>query len=105
MRCKTLGLNRKGCPVLCEDVRAISGEDIKSASFIDEIDLVAAGPPCQPFSKLAYWVTEGKVKDVNKANLIFEPVRLAMELNARAVLIENVPGLCYKHARPLLIFC
>lgn len=47
-------------------------------------------------------MTEGKVKDANKADLIFQPVRLARELNARAVFIENVPGLCYRHAKPLL---
>lgn len=102
MRCRTLKANRASWTVICNDTRPITGKDIKSATSLDEVDLIAAGPPCQPFSKSAYWVTEGKVRDTERARLIFEPARLAGELGARAVLIENVPGLCYKYARPLL---
>jgi DNA (cytosine-5)-methyltransferase 1 len=102
VRCKTLKVNRKAWTVLHKDVRAISGEDIRISANLDEVDLVAAGPPCQPFSKSAYWITEGKVIDAERAQLIFEPVRLAEELGARAVVIENVPGLSYRFARPLL---
>jgi DNA (cytosine-5)-methyltransferase 1 len=102
MRCKTLRANREAWTVLHRDIRTISGEDILKSANLDEVDLVAAGPPCQPFSKSAYWVTEGKVIDIERSQLIFEPVRIADELGARAVIIENVPGLSYKFARPLL---
>lgn len=101
VRCETLRLNRKNWNILRSDIRKISGDEIKSVSY-DEVDLIAAGPPCQPFSKSAYWITEGKIRDVEKSQLIFETVRIADEVNARAVLIENVPGLSYKHAKPML---
>jgi len=102
VRCETLKSNRKAWVVMHKDIRAACGKYIRLNADLDEVDLVAAGPPCQPFSKSAYWVTEGKVKDTERAQLIFEPVRVAEELGARAVVIENVPGLCYKYAMPLL---
>jgi DNA (cytosine-5)-methyltransferase 1 len=102
VRCLTLGSNRHKWDIVNSDIRDISGEELLSFSRKSEIDIIAAGPPCQPFSKSAYWVTEGKVRDLEKSQLIFEPVRIAKEVNARAVLIENVPGLSYKHAKPML---
>jgi DNA (cytosine-5)-methyltransferase 1 len=84
------------------DVRNMSGCDLLAHSECEQIDLIAAGPPCQPFSKSAYWQTEGKVIDSVRSKLIFEPARIARETDANAVIIENVPGLCYRHARPIL---
>ncbi len=102
IRCETLALNRPKWKITQSDIRALSGNDLLAASQWEQIDLVAAGPPCQPFSKSAYWQTEGKVTDTVRSQLIFEPVRIARETGARAVIIENVPGLCYRHARPVL---
>jgi DNA (cytosine-5)-methyltransferase 1 len=102
VRCETLAQNRPQWTVLQADIRNISGDDLLSHSECEQIDLIAAGPPCQPFSKSAYWQTEGKVIDAVRSQLIFEPVRIAREMDAKAVIIENVPGLCYHHARPIL---
>lgn len=101
IRCETLAQNRPKWNVIQSDIRMLSGSDLLAASQYEQIDLVAAGPPCQPFSKSAYWQTAGKVTDAIRSLLIFEPVRMAEEVDARSVLIENVPGLCYKHARPI----
>ncbi len=52
------------------------------------IDLVAGGPPCQPFS------IGGKAKGhVDRRNLFPEVVRAVRETQPRAILIENVKGL------------
>lgn len=52
------------------------------------IDLVAGGPPCQPFS------IGGKAKGhVDRRNLFPEVVRAVRETQPQAILIENVKGL------------
>ncbi len=52
------------------------------------IDLVAGGPPCQPFS------IGGKAKgDVDRRNLFPEMVRAVRQTQPQAILIENVKGL------------
>jgi len=102
IRCETLTRNRPRWNVTKADTKKLSARELRAASECEHIDLVAAGPPCQPFSKSAYWQTEGKVTDTARSQLIFEPVRIAREIGAKAVIIENVPGLCYRHARPIL---
>lgn len=99
VRCETLAQNRPDWNIAQADITKLSGRELLAVSECDEIDLVAAGPPCQPFSKSAYWQTEGKVRDTVRSQLIFEPVRVAREIGARAIVIENVPGLCYKNAK------
>jgi DNA (cytosine-5)-methyltransferase 1 len=51
------------------------------------IDLVIAGPPCQGFSTIGRRDT----KDPRNA-LLMVPAKVAVHLNAKAVIIENVPG-------------
>lgn len=57
------------------------------------LDLLAGGPPCQPFSKAAQWTKTGMqgLKDPRS-----EPLRaflsVAERLLPRVILIENVPG-------------
>jgi DNA (cytosine-5)-methyltransferase 1 len=54
----------------------------------DQIDLLAGGPPCQPFS------LGGKHRGNKDARDMFpEVVRAVRELRPRAILIENVKGL------------
>ena len=76
------------------------GEFISRLSYwgIENVDLVAGGPPCQPFShagtpKIADLVRSGtrRGKDV-RANLWRSFLRVIDHLDPRAVLIENVPG-------------
>lgn len=59
-----------------------------------ELDLLAAGPPCQPFSAAAQWTASGRngLNDDRRANALFSLFDLIEELLPRAVLIENVPG-------------
>ena len=61
--------------------RALMGTD-------REIDLVAGGPPCQGFSQMG---TRDSRDPRN--SLVYEYVRLVLELQPRAFLMENVPGM------------
>ena len=65
------------------DVRDFDYGDIQ-----ETVDLVAGGPPCQPFS------LGGKHKGhVDERNMFPEVVRAVRELKPRAFMIENVKGL------------
>jgi DNA (cytosine-5)-methyltransferase 1 len=58
------------------------------SAYGEGIDLLAGGPPCQPFS------IGGKHRGYNDTrNLFPETIRAVRELKPRAVLFENVKGL------------
>ncbi|HEX7316173.1 MAG TPA: DNA cytosine methyltransferase [Pyrinomonadaceae bacterium] len=67
------------------------GDDVKKYDYRDiqdKVDLVAGGPPCQPFS------IGGKHRAYNDARDMFpEAVRAVRELRPRAFIFENVKGL------------
>lgn len=56
--CRAIRLNRRW-PVIEDDVTKVASQDILSKASLKagEADLLAGGPPCQPFSKTAYWVS------------------------------------------------
>ena len=58
-----------------------------------DLDVLAAGPPCQPFSKAAQWATNGKrgLSDP-RAKCLAAFLRLVEKCLPRVVLMENVPG-------------
>jgi len=58
------------------------------AAIDGEVDLLSAGPPCQPFS------LAGKHRgQTDKRNMFPELFRAARELKPKAILVENVKGL------------
>ncbi|MBI4952040.1 MAG: DNA cytosine methyltransferase [Myxococcales bacterium] len=58
-----------------------------------ELDLLAGGPPCQPFSKAAQWRGEGRLgTQDDRASCIDAMVRVAERLRPKLLLVENVPG-------------
>lgn len=75
---------------ICESVRDLDGDDIRCAAGLkrDEIDLVAGGPPCQGFSLIGH-----RVLDDPRNNLVDQFRRLVVELQPRAFVMENVPGM------------
>lgn len=75
--------------VLQQDIRQVTGASILDAAGVDSIDLVAGCPPCQGFSKL----TDKYRRSDPRNDLVLEMVRLIEELQPRAVMMENVPGL------------
>lgn len=73
------------------DVRELKGSYIleKSGLKVGELDLLAGGPPCQPFSRAGKRETVG----IADGRLFLEMTRLAAELKPRFVMFENVKGL------------
>lgn len=85
---QTYRLNHPGVPVLEAPVEKVTGEILREwAAGLGEIAAVFAGPPCQGYS------AAGARTIGDRRNLLFQHVgRLARELGARSVMIENVPG-------------
>jgi DNA (cytosine-5)-methyltransferase 1 len=81
--CETLRLNRGSrWKVLEGDVAGIDGAEFRGA------DLLAGGVPCPPFS-----VAGNQLGAADERDLFPEALRLAAEVDPRAVLLENVRGL------------
>lgn len=85
--CQTLRWNREvfdlDWPVFERDVRALD-----YARFGDDVDLLAAGAPCQPFS------LGGRHRaDQDGRNMFPEVFRAVRELRPKAIMLENVRGL------------
>lgn len=97
--CSTLRHNRPHWNVIEEDIHNISSESIKSIGGYErtEPDLLIGGPPCQPFSKAAYW-SKGDTKrlDDPRADTLTAYLRVLRDLKPRAFLMENVFGITYK---------
>lgn len=81
--CATLRLNRPEWNVIQGDLREFDG-----TPFLDQVDLLAGGPPCQPFSHGGLQQGQHDERD-----LFPEAIRLAAECRPSAVMLENVRGL------------
>lgn len=66
------------------------GDDIRNVDFkqYQDIDLVAGGPPCQPFS-----VSGKRLGNFDVRDMVPEFVRAVSEARPKAFLMENVAGL------------
>ena len=86
---QTYRLNHPGVPVLEAPVEKVSADGLRSwLPNLAAPAAVIAGPPCQGYSAAGSRDTD------DRRNLLFRHVgRLARELGARSVVIENVPGL------------
>ncbi|WP_409346934.1 DNA cytosine methyltransferase [Paenibacillus sp. MBLB4367] len=81
--CSTLRRNRSKWNVLETDVRKLSYSD-----FGENLELIAGGPPCQPFS------LGGKHKAWDDTRDMFpEAIRAVREIRPKAFMFENVRGL------------
>lgn len=80
--CNTLRQNRPFWNVIEGDLRNYSAKGIKN------LDLLAGGVPCQPFSKAGKQLGSEDERD-----LFFEAIRLVSEAKPKAVMLENVRGL------------
>ena len=86
---QTYRLNHPGVPVLEASVEDIDGDVLRNwIPSLRAPAAVIAGPPCQGYS------AAGARSTNDQRNLLFRHVgRLARQLDARSVVIENVPGL------------
>ena len=75
-----------------------SGEILRQAGCNgSEVDLIAGGPPCQPFSKSAYWSNgdAGRLSDP-RAQTLREFFRVVRDIRPQVFLLENVPGFAFR---------
>lgn len=80
-----------GTRLLCADIGDVTGSDLRPDGIAANwrLDLLAGGPPCQPFSASG----SRRGLDDPRGQLFLDFVRLAEELQPRFILFENVAGL------------
>ena len=101
--------NFPNTPVIVDDIRKLSGEQIREKIGDVEIDILDGSPPCPPFSmsgtkqkgwgkeKIAYGWKQKNIED-----LTFDQIRLVGELKPKVAICENVKGLTMDYAREYL---
>lgn len=85
--CLTLKINHKDIPVIQNDFTKINYDE-----YINKIDLLSAGCPCQSFSQ------SGKRKglDDERGMLIFKFIEIVNLIKPKMFMIENVNGDTFK---------
>lgn len=85
----TFKANHKNSQILCGDITKISYEkNIKPLLKKQKIDVIIGGPPCQGFS-----LSGPRNFNDPRNKLYLSYIRLVKEINPKAFVIENVPGL------------
>jgi DNA (cytosine-5)-methyltransferase 1 len=96
--CETLRANRD-FPVIERRIETITSAELLSVAGLraGEVDVLIGGPPCQPFSKSAYW-SKGDTKRLEdpRANTLWEYMRCVEELRPTVFVLENVYGIGYE---------
>ncbi|MGN0348018.1 MAG: DNA cytosine methyltransferase [Roseburia sp.] len=86
---ETFELNHKGSKSICGDITEITYEkDIKPLIGNETIDVIIGGPPCQGMS-----LSGPRKFDDPRNKLYLTYIRLVEEIEPKAFVIENVPGL------------
>jgi DNA (cytosine-5)-methyltransferase 1 len=90
--CATYRRNFDDVQVIDKDVRGVDWSHLRG-----NIDLVAGGPPCQPFS-----VAGNQKANTDSRDMLPEFVRAVSEIEPEMFLMENVAGLASKRHLPYL---
>lgn len=88
---ETHRINMPNVSHICDDVRGVNFKQFKG------IDLIAGGPPCQPFSVSGKQLGSNDTRD-----MIPQFIRAVKESRPKAFLMENVAGLTTKKFMPYL---
>lgn len=105
---ETLRVNRPSWPLADGgDIHTYSANDLLEHFGVrgKELDLLAGGPPCQPFSKSRFWRTNDRssLRDP-RARTLRAFLKVVYSSAPKAVLIENVEGIGYKKNRITMRF-
>lgn len=96
--CRAIRLNRPW-EVIEDDISKVSSATVLERAGLasGEADILIGGPPCQPFSKSAYWVRGDALRlDDPRADTLTGYLRILRDARPRAFLLENVYGLAYE---------
>lgn len=96
--CRTIRLNRPW-EVIEDDINRVPSQTVIDRSGLapGEADILIGGPPCQPFSKSAYWVRGDALRlDDPRSDTLTGYLRILRDARPRAFLLENVYGLAYE---------
>jgi len=108
---ETLKVNKffKNKKIFHEDITSFDIKKFKEILKINKYDkfILIGGPPCQPFSKAAYWIGNNtRKKDKDPRNMIGEYLKMIKKLKPDGFLFENVESLLHpsnKHVIPKII--
>lgn len=95
--CATLRLNGNH-NVIESPIKEVSTYEVKKITGSEKtsVDVVIGGPPCQPFSKSAYWSKGDTLRLQDpRADTLDHYFRFIDELQPKVFLLENVHGLNY----------
>jgi len=95
---QTLRANRDW-NVIEGDIHSVDSKRLLDEAGLAEgdADLLAGGPPCQPFSKSGYWANgDSKRLRDPRATTLDAYLRVLEDAKPRAFLLENVSGLAYQ---------
>jgi DNA (cytosine-5)-methyltransferase 1 len=97
----TLKKNRPGWRLTDPgDIHALEPDDILRQAGLKprQLRLLAGGPPCQPFSKSAYWSNgNGSRLQDPRSRTLRAYIRVVEAALPEVLLLENVKGLAYKN--------
>lgn len=124
--CQTLRANAEYHGEIIEgDICDIDGKNLRKISGLKQREplIIVGGPPCQPFSKAAYWTEAGddaayrraraqgvkvdrpapptQVKEDSRRDLVMEFWRIVEESSADGFVFENVPSIKHPRNRPI----
>lgn len=99
--CATLAANHPEVAIYQRNIQDISGHELRVDATTKDIDLLVGCPPCQGFTSL----TAKYRRTDPRNNLIHEMARLVKEIQPRAIMMENVPGLAQRGKALLDRFC
>ena len=102
--CETLSLNYPNSEVICKDVIDIDFENIKKK--YPDIAGVVGGPPCPPFSKSRFYLTEKQrgIADTEGLKTLSSYLTAIEILQPKFFFFENVHGFVFKPHKDALEF-
>lgn len=94
LACNTYRLNHRRVKVWQIDISRLSGATIMKALALSpgELDLLAACPPCQGFSRMRTRNRSHRNRDPRN-DLVHEVLRITRSIKPKSLMLENVPGL------------
>ena len=82
------------------DINQLTSRDIIKQSGLKKrkVEMIVGGPPCQPFSKAAYWHNGDSLRlNDDRSSTFLQYLRIINDLLPKIIVFENVKGFIYKN--------